>query len=219
MMVGREVEVVEKRLARGGLAPQRPHWHTALPLLPALIALALGLGAGRQWASVPAPVPSALGSCARVVAVWAPEIDPLRVVAICGRTLKRWLELRGCPDPGPVPGVEDGVLLRVRPRFCDLEPAPLDGATRLVLGIAVDVNRASVSDLTALPGIGTTLAGRIVASRLRDGPYRVLRELTRVNGIGPETVRSLRPYLTATSPSPGNSTDTSPNPSRSSPAR
>ena len=49
----------------------------------------------------------------------------------------------------------------------------------------VDINRASVQELQALPGIGPVLAERIVRSRSEDGPFRVAADLLRVSGIGP----------------------------------
>ena len=59
----------------------------------------------------------------------------------------------------------------------------------------VDVNRAEWPELTQLPGIGETLARRIVESRLRDGPFGRCEDLRRVKGIGPKTIERLRPYF------------------------
>ncbi len=56
----------------------------------------------------------------------------------------------------------------------------------------IDPNRASPAELEALPGIGPVLAGRLVDGR----PYRSDRDLLRVSGIGPATLRRLRPYIT-----------------------
>lgn len=59
----------------------------------------------------------------------------------------------------------------------------------------VDVNRADWPELAQLPGIGPTLAQRIIASRNREGPFLDHDDLRRVRGIGPRTVERLRPYL------------------------
>lgn len=56
----------------------------------------------------------------------------------------------------------------------------------------VDLNRASAKELTALPGIGPTLAERIVRDREARGPFRSVEDLARVRGIGPRTVDRLR---------------------------
>jgi competence protein ComEA len=59
----------------------------------------------------------------------------------------------------------------------------------------VDVNKAEVPELIQLPGIGNTLAERIVESRQKDGPFADLDDLRRVKGIGEKTFARLRPYL------------------------
>lgn len=55
----------------------------------------------------------------------------------------------------------------------------------------VDVNRASPSELEALPGIGPALAAAIVEHRERFGPFASGDDLTQVPGIGPATVARL----------------------------
>ena len=56
----------------------------------------------------------------------------------------------------------------------------------------IDLNRASLSELQSLPGIGPELAKRILDSRLRDGPFRGPDDLLRVRGIGTATVATIR---------------------------
>lgn len=55
-------------------------------------------------------------------------------------------------------------------------------------GPRVSINSASPAELTRLPGIGPTLAVRIVAAR----PFATLDDLLRVSGIGPKTLQALR---------------------------
>ncbi len=62
-------------------------------------------------------------------------------------------------------------------------------------GGAVDPNTAPAEALTALPGIGPALAGRIVADREAHGPYRRPEDLLRVKGIGPATLGRIRSRL------------------------
>jgi competence ComEA-like helix-hairpin-helix protein len=52
----------------------------------------------------------------------------------------------------------------------------------------LNINTASREALEALPGIGPTLAGRIVEGR----PYRRVEDLLRVKGIGEKTLEGIR---------------------------
>ena len=55
----------------------------------------------------------------------------------------------------------------------------------------VSLNRASLSELEALPGVGPKLARAIVAHR----PYLRVEDLLRVPGIGQRTLDRLRPLV------------------------
>ena len=59
----------------------------------------------------------------------------------------------------------------------------------------IDVNEAEWPEFTVLPGVGETLARRIVETRQERGGYRDLTELRTVRGIGPRTLERIRPYL------------------------
>lgn len=60
---------------------------------------------------------------------------------------------------------------------------------------AVDLNRATASELAALPGLGAERARRIVARRRELGRFRSVDELLTVPGVGPVTVDRLRRSL------------------------
>lgn len=61
-----------------------------------------------------------------------------------------------------------------------------------VTPVRVDVNRASVAELTVLPSIGRTRAEAIVLARIRQGPFTGLDDLQLVDGLGPTTLEALR---------------------------
>lgn len=61
----------------------------------------------------------------------------------------------------------------------------------------IDLNTATAEELQTLPGIGEKRAADIIADREENGPYRFPEEITRVKGIGEETVAELLPYVTA----------------------
>ena len=59
----------------------------------------------------------------------------------------------------------------------------------------VDVNAADAAALERLPGVGPSLAKRIVEERQRRGPFQSPEALTRVRGIGPKTVEAVKDYV------------------------
>ena len=59
----------------------------------------------------------------------------------------------------------------------------------------LEMDRATEADWERLPGIGPSLAARIVADRAERGPFQTPEGLLRVRGIGPRTLDRIRPYL------------------------
>ena len=57
---------------------------------------------------------------------------------------------------------------------------------------AVDLNRATLAELDALPGVGPATAQAIVTYRDKHGPFRTVDDLTEVQGIGPTRLEHLR---------------------------
>lgn len=100
---------------------------------------------------------------------------------VCGASVRRrsrsWNPTSRCRRPAQAPPG--------RPRPHRTSPAS-----------AVDINRATVDDLVALPGIGPALAARIVDARGKQMFARI-EDLVRVRGIGPATLERLRPLVTA----------------------
>ena len=60
----------------------------------------------------------------------------------------------------------------------------------------VDVNAATESELTGLPGIGPAKAAAIVQHRTQHGPFKNLADLDAVSGIGPATLANITPLVT-----------------------
>lgn len=59
-------------------------------------------------------------------------------------------------------------------------------------GALVNINLASASQLEQLPGIGPSLAARIVTHREQNGPFQSVQGLLDVPGIGPAKFEALR---------------------------
>jgi competence protein ComEA len=64
----------------------------------------------------------------------------------------------------------------------------------------IDINTADARVLARLPGIGATLAERIVADRAAHGPFHDLTDVKRVNGIGPRKAAMLSGWVTFSTP-------------------
>ena len=61
----------------------------------------------------------------------------------------------------------------------------------------VDLNRASAEELMRLPGVGPSLAARIVALREAEGRFASVDDLRKIRGLGRARLERLRPMLTA----------------------
>jgi competence ComEA-like helix-hairpin-helix protein len=64
-------------------------------------------------------------------------------------------------------------------------------------GSRVDINHADIAALQTLPGIGPTLAQRIIAYRKAHGVFADTRGLLEVNGIGPKRFGKVEPWIEA----------------------
>jgi competence protein ComEA len=61
---------------------------------------------------------------------------------------------------------------------------------------AVDLNTASQSELETIKGIGPAKARAIIDHRTKNGPFKSVNDLEKVNGFGKKTVDSVRPEVT-----------------------
>jgi competence protein ComEA len=64
----------------------------------------------------------------------------------------------------------------------------------------VDLNTATVEQLTVLPGVGPTLAARIVEYRQKSGGFHSAEELLNVRGIGERNFKKIEGRLTVSEP-------------------
>lgn len=66
---------------------------------------------------------------------------------------------------------------------------------KLQPGQTLNVNAASESDLTELPGVGPSLAARIIEYRTENGPFQSVDDLQNVSGIGPSKFEKMAPFI------------------------
>ncbi len=58
-----------------------------------------------------------------------------------------------------------------------------------------NLNEVSWEALTLIPGIGEHTARKIVTYRLKNGKFRRVEDLLKIKGIGPSTLKKLKPYV------------------------
>lgn len=75
-------------------------------------------------------------------------------------------------------------------------PAPEGQAAEPEAAEIININTASAAELETLPGIGEKRAADIVADREKNGPFRIVEDLTRVSGIGEGTLAGLIDRIT-----------------------
>ena len=64
----------------------------------------------------------------------------------------------------------------------------------------VNVNQASTDELARLPRVGPSLAGKIVAHREKNGPFKRAEDLMEVAGIGEKMFSLIKPYVSVSGP-------------------
>jgi competence protein ComEA len=84
------------------------------------------------------------------------------------------------------------------PRRGEVLPTPTPNG----LGIdgRIDINLADAALLESMPGIGATLAQRIITYRETQGPFGSVEELLAVKGIGASILEEVRERITAGQP-------------------
>ena len=94
--------------------------------------------------------------------------------------------------------VEDGMKIEVRPAVAANPTGAVTGspASTAASTQKVDINTATQAELERLPGIGPTIAGRIIEYREANGPFEKIGDIVRVSGIGPSTFDTIKDLIT-----------------------
>lgn len=99
------------------------------------------------------------------------------------------------PAAVPAPGSGGAVAARENPFT-----APAGGASTAAGSLTssgrVNLNTAGQSELETLPGIGPSLAQRIIQYRQTSGPFRTPEDLKNVSGIGDKRFEQLKDLIT-----------------------
>jgi competence protein ComEA len=100
------------------------------------------------------------------------------------------------PEPEGTTALESGNRVEIS-REGNWQVMQMDGERLIIMGLPIDINRASSRDLEALPGVGPTLAGRIIKHRQEFGPFKTIDDLEQVSGLGPKKLDQIKAYIIA----------------------
>lgn len=76
-----------------------------------------------------------------------------------------------------------------------MQPIELERQPERQYDFRIDINSASWVEWTQIEGIGEVTAQKIIDDRQAKGPFRSVKDLLRVKGIGPKTLEKMRPFL------------------------
>ena len=78
----------------------------------------------------------------------------------------------------------------------DLMTVPLaNSQSQQLENIKININTADPNDLQLLPGIGASLAEKIVAYRQRYGSFKSIEEIMNVKGVGSKLFENIKPFI------------------------
>ena len=75
-------------------------------------------------------------------------------------------------------------------------PSKSSASSSASTGQVININTASQTDLTTLPGVGPSKAAAIIEYRQANGVFSACSDLQRVRGIGDATVKNISPQCT-----------------------
>lgn len=93
--------------------------------------------------------------------------------------------------------LEDGERLDIpfMEGFSPIIPTPVFEPVIASSGL-ININTAASFELDSLPGIGPTTAGKIIAYREENGPFRSIEDIINVSGIGPGIYERIKDLIT-----------------------
>lgn len=92
---------------------------------------------------------------------------------------------------GQEPEVDENESLDLPGEEPTEEPSTSDTDAELI-----NINSASLEELDSLPGIGPTIAQRIIDYREENGGFGVIEDIMNVSGVGPSTYEQIKDLIT-----------------------
>lgn len=80
-------------------------------------------------------------------------------------------------------------------RHIHISTGPMPAAYKITLKIPISVNTACMEELDTIPGIGPTLAEKIINYISLYGPFKTVEEIKNVPGMGKLRYLKIKPYI------------------------
>ena len=108
---------------------------------------------------------------------------------------KVFVPRRGIPPPLSAPGDPSSTLIKTETKPSKGAAAGRVGKITAASGDQIALNTATEADLERLPGVGPSMAGRILTYRQQAGRFEKIEDLTQVTGIGPKKFAKIAPFV------------------------
>ncbi len=79
--------------------------------------------------------------------------------------------------------------------YIKVSTGSIPAAYKVTLKIPISINTASQEGLEAIPGVGPSLAEKIINYRSLYGPFKTTEEIRGVTGMGKQRYLKIRPYI------------------------
>jgi len=120
-------------------------------------------------------------------------------------SLKKLMVRAGCPKAKLIgvklcetyPSIAQGTSVQISSEngHIHVSTGPMPAAYKITLKIPISVNTASLDELDTIPGIGPTLAEKIINYRSLYGPFKTVEEIKNVPNMGKLRYQKIEPYI------------------------
>jgi len=120
-------------------------------------------------------------------------------------SLKKLMVSAGCPKAKLIdaklcdtyPSIAQGASVQISSEngHIHVSTGTMPAAYKITLKIPISVNTASLEELDTIPGIGPTLAEKIINCRSLYGPFKTLEEIKNVPNMGKLRYQKIEPYI------------------------
>lgn len=94
--------------------------------------------------------------------------------------------------PAEAPTAKPATVPATAPAKTDKPADPHHKEAKKAPATPIDVNKATEAELQKIPGVGPAKAKAIVEYRTKNGPFKTVADVKKVNGIGDKIIQHLK---------------------------